>query len=319
MKNNNKQPDKKPKRRSGKNKPSIYSVEKNGNGFKFSRRNFFGALTGTAAVLSANAKTGTDKIRFTGSDNKFRAHSDYVNFAYFSPDGKSLISGGDDGLVKLWAVNDGRIIRIFKDHNDDVRSAAFSPDGKYFATCCDDNFVRIYSVSTLDQVIKLKEPDNSIRHILFSPDGKTMLSCGDDKLIRIYSIPAGQLIKTLPGHTDTINFIAVNQYGNVLGSVSDDLTLRLWQIPEGNPLNTFTNKAAGKCIAISPDNDLIAVGCSDSSIKLYSYSQGKQLKTVSINTGVIKSVAFSPDGKTLASISDDTIVITLVVARSEDH
>jgi len=55
MKDKQKQPGKKTKSHAGKNKPSVYSVEKSGNGYKFSRRNFLGTITGTTAVLSADA------------------------------------------------------------------------------------------------------------------------------------------------------------------------------------------------------------------------------------------------------------------------
>jgi WD40 repeat protein len=118
--------------------------------------------------------------------SSFQAHRFHIQCLAFSPDGKTLASGGRDGKVKLWDVATGKNIADFQAHSRDARGAkgmvagvAFSPDGKTLATCGNDRTVKLWDVTTGANTVTFHRVTvPSAPPLAFSPDGK-MLICDD--------------------------------------------------------------------------------------------------------------------------------------------
>lgn len=120
-----------------------------------------------------------------GSSNKLP-----INSLAFSPDGKILVSGGDDFSIKLWEVDSGKELKIGK-HSARVRTVAFSPDGKLIASGDDSGIIKIWNVkiwdvkTTMENVL-LGRHDSAVTSLAFSPDGKTLASGSKDKTVRFW-------------------------------------------------------------------------------------------------------------------------------------
>ena len=107
-----------------------------------------------------------------------------INSLAFSPDGKILVSGGDDNSIKLWDVDSGKDLNSGK-HSARVRTVAFSPDGKLIASGDDSGIIKIWDVKTMENVV-LPTHDNAVTSLTFSPDGKTLASGSKDRTVRFW-------------------------------------------------------------------------------------------------------------------------------------
>jgi len=84
-----------------------------------------------------------------------RGHAGPVHSVAFSPNDEYLASGGQDGTIKIWEVNTGRLLRTLRGHFGEVRSVDWSPNGQHLASGGDDLTARIWDAATGKQVFAL--------------------------------------------------------------------------------------------------------------------------------------------------------------------
>ena len=263
----------------------------------------------------------------------------------FSPDSTMLATGGGRG-VKLWDVNTGRdIANIPLKPSSHVRLVLFSSDGRTLAyRVRGEEFTRLWDVTTQTQIGMIENP--SIEDWAFSPDGKTLASAAG-RIITLWDVVTGQPIATLEGPLDRVRHVAYSPDGNTLASVSRDKTLRLWDTATNQTIETFNGasdvafspdgtmlvfrKNTGlevwnlitRDMATIDGNDFMAFLPNSSMMLLRSIRHGS-LGTVSVwdaktstpittlDSGIFagwKRPIFSPDGRTLAIMGQDSTIL----------
>jgi len=134
-----------------------------------------------------------------------KGHEKTTECLAFSPDGKTLASGGWDGTMRLWDVQTGKQIRILtdKDTGGPVFSIAFSPDGRMIATGGWDGIARLWDAETGVVLKKMRQPGffssttSGIRSVAFSPDGETLAAGIMDGTAIIWKVKTGKRLRTL--------------------------------------------------------------------------------------------------------------------------
>jgi len=165
-----------------------------------------------------------------------RGHTKDVNCATFSPDGKYIVSGSDDGTIMVWDAHRGVLaLGPLKAHTSFVFCVAFSPDGRQIASGSYDRTILIWDIVTGKVVARpFKGHTSTIWTVDFSPDGKKIASGSHDKAIRVWDVQTGVLlIDPLIAHTNAINCVTFSADGNQLASGSDDKTVRVWDMRSG--------------------------------------------------------------------------------------
>jgi WD40 repeat protein len=215
-----------------------------------------------------------------------------VTRVLYSPDGQNLATASKDGTIRLWDASSGRLIRVVGSNANAVFGLAYHPSGTQIASAGQDGLVKIWDVATGTLVRSLRGSAGSVYCVAYSPDGGR-LACGDgcppwehvDHLrtrgvVRIWDEPTGAArCLVLNGHTQ-----------NVM-----DVTFS----PDGRHLATVSGGVLAVPLVSTKPGELI----------IWDMKDGAMVRTVHGHDAPLTSVAYSPDGRTLATSSWDRTVI----------
>ncbi len=234
----------------------------------------------------------------------------------FSPDSKTLASGGDDGALKIWDVASGREFCSMVDHTPPretfgITSLAFAPDGKTIAS---GNWysVRVWDVASRQELRTLRTTRNDMVYtVVFSSDGKRIASGGIGAPLSLWDVSSGQQLM-LRGDTSSTNSVTFSPDGTLVVAGGPDNTIRVWNVSTGDQLHTLRGHGAPVlALAFSPDGKTIASGSVDNVYRLWDTASGNELHVFSaqaVRVGqapCLPTVAFSPDNNTIATGSVD--------------
>ncbi|AFY93240.1 NB-ARC domain-containing protein [Chamaesiphon minutus] len=252
--------------------------------------------------------------------------TDYRETVYsvaVNPDGRTIVSGGADAKIGLWDINTGRCLKTWTTHQGKVYSVAFSPDGRTIASGGEDATLKLYDASTGECLSTYLGHRDELRSVIFSRDGRMLISGGKDRTIKLWDVRTGNCLKTLVGHENWIWSIAANPTHQIVASGGEDRTVRLWNLDTGNCLRVFqgyANTIYGMACAPAHSIDaspMLAAGYFGGALRLWNIQDvgvaspsGNRSTSLSGHSSSIRTVAFSPDGRFLASggSGDDPIV-----------
>jgi WD40 repeat protein len=151
--------------------------------------------------------------------------------------------------------------------------------------------------------------------LTFSPDSQTLAFAGSDGIIRLWDQKAGER-PMLRGHESEITFLAFTPDGKTLISGSGDGVVIWWDMPSGQ--ERLRRHASGTiwCMSLSPNGRTLALSLSDkATVELWDFATSKVRAIFSGHSDFVDSMAFSPDGRTLATGSVDHTICLWDVPR----
>jgi WD40 repeat protein/serine/threonine protein kinase len=239
-------------------------------------------------------------------------HTLDVDDVAFTPDGRRLVTICDDQRVKVWdALTDQELLTLTGHTGRVLCALAFSrPDGRRLATGGADRTVRIWDARPVVEPLALKGHTGSVTRSVFSPDGGRLATGSEDGTAKVWDLRRGQDPLTLTGHSGPVTTVVFSPDGGRLATSSRNGTVCVWDALTAQSLCKLPQHMGPVFgLAFSPNGDRLATASGEwnrpsGTATIWDARTGKKVLTVGQgHTKAVQVVAFSPDGRRLATIA----------------
>jgi WD40 repeat protein len=221
----------------------------------------------------------------------------------------------------------------FEGHTEIVWGAIHLPGGQRIITCSLDGSLRVWNVKSGKQIgDDWRDGDSAAWCIALSPDGKKVVNGSDDGAVRLWDIDTCKVVKKWTGHTEAVSSVCWSRDGRRVLSGSEDGTARQWEVESRETMpepieiilaSIETGHEQVYAVVYSPDTTLIATSGYDDRddneypIKIWDAKTGKLVATLKGHSDRVECLAWTKDGKTLISGSDDCSIRTWNITKWE--
>jgi WD40 repeat protein len=221
----------------------------------------------------------------------------------FSPDGKTLASGGAANSLHWWDLARSKELHRFPGHEERVATVAIAPDGTTLASSGQDDTVRIWNMATGQELHTLHGPQSGFTpwesNLAFSPDGKKLACAFGDSTIRLWDAKTGREIHNYNVPSSLVRSIAYAPDGKAVAFAGE--LVGLVELDTGRVVQYWKDRDTAYCVAFQLDGKFLASGHSGGKIRIWNLASKEQTRQLRGEQLCISALAFSPDGKYLTS------------------
>jgi RNA polymerase sigma factor (sigma-70 family) len=261
-----------------------------------------------------------------------RMHSDQALSLAQTSDGKTLVSGGLDGAIRLWDMVVAKEVAKLAAANSIIRSVSFSPDDKTLACAGDDGLIRLWDVPT--KTLKMTLPGLSeamckaarvvnLDAVSFAPGGQSLAVAGGAGInpevpeaiyeVRVLDVHTGQATWAHMGRGDRTFSLAFAPDGTILASAGGK-AITLWHARTGEPARALSPGLGDIFFTVAFTTDAKSVigggrlsfhgNHPAGQVTIWDVATGTIRQFIESDRGMVQSIAIAPDGKTIASGGD---------------
>ncbi len=270
----------------------------------------------------------------------FAAHHGSIGAIAMSPDARVLLTGGEDGSLRLFDVSSGEQVWAVNAHQDGVRTVSMSapghlavsigrtgtrrvwrlPDAALISTTPQQGSVAMSEdgriIAALDRgSLRFVETETSnVVHsipgigteVALSADARLAVTAGNDGTVYVHDIRSRQCIRRMKGHTEPVRGIALSRDARRVLTCADDATLRLWDVETGKPVHVLEGHSRPVwATAMTPDG-LVAVSASkDRQVGVWDLETGSLRAMLEGHQDWAMAIALSHDGRLAVSAGKD--------------
>ena len=202
-------------------------------------------------------------------------HTGNVNSISMNAKGSLALSGGDDGVLRLWSLTQKTMVRTLKSHRGSIRSVHLTPDGRFGLSgggdfSSEDYGIRLWDTAANKVIRTFHGHEKTVNSVCVSPDRKTIISGSDDRTIKLWNTTSGECLNTLRGHQGAVLDTHLSPDGKHLFSAGADQTVKIWDMCDGHCLKTLKgHKGRVTTLAAGPAMRFLISGSSDQTMILW--------------------------------------------------
>ena len=247
----------------------------------------------------------------------FTEHQGPVNALAALPDDELVVSGGDDGTVRIWDLSPDEKVRetvpVILAGEYAVSRAVFSPDELLVLSAGGDGHVKLWDAATGFLLSDLGEHAGSVNDAIFAPDGRQAVSGGVDGTVRLWDIANGKPLRCVAEGSNAVSCLAyspdaqfilageapVNRqpYMAASGAGPEEFDIRVWDAATGHEHSIVKGHRGGVfALTCSADGRAVLSGGGDGRLKLWDPASWKEVRSFEADPMRINSVAFTKGG-----------------------
>ena len=233
-------------------------------------------------------------------------HVGEVQAVAVSPNGKYILTAGDDNTARLWDAQTGMELLTYAGHTKLIWEVKFSSNGKYVLTGSRDMTARLWDMHTGKELRVFSGHTAEITSVAFSPDGDRVATSSVDATARVWDAQTGKELFALKEHTAIIHSVAFSPNGKLIVTGSADQTARLWDAKTGKAQLTLKGHTSNVWYVIfTTDSRRVLTGSVDKTARLWDAATGREIRVYKGHTGDVIALAVSSDEKHFATGSKD--------------
>ncbi len=239
-------------------------------------------------------------------------HSESVKYAEFSPDSKRVVTASWDHTAMVYDIASGALLLTLTGQEGNLSTAHFSEDGSQIITASWDKTAQLYDANTEKLLHRFEGHAKTVVDARLSPNGELVATSSMDGLLRLFDAKTRSLITALKHRGDGV-CIQFSRDGKWLYSGDKTGNLLVYDIINRKKIPSIqSHKGAIQAMAIHPSRPEFLTASSDYSIHSY-HADGTFIHSIQGQTEPIEDFVFSPNGKWMAAIYQDSIIRVISV------
>lgn len=236
-----------------------------------------------------------------------KGHEGSVNALCFSPDGKTLVSGGDDKTIRCWDIATGTPGAILTGHFAGVHFLRYSPDGSMLVSAGDRSLRTWTPCGAVRKTFT--GPVTNIWSFDISADGQFIAAGSYEKKYRVWNLASARQSALVDGHEQSVLAVRYSPTDTLLATGSLDRTIRLWGAKSYSQLKEFTGHSDNiYALCFTPDGRYLASASRDKTARLWNVASGKIVKSFIGHEKGLTTLDISPDGLFLLTGGVDNLI-----------
>jgi WD40 repeat protein len=224
-------------------------------------------------------------------------HAGAVTWGKITADGARVVTGDDNGTVRVWELSTGATLQTLEGHTSWVTAGAITSDGTRALTVDVDGMARLWDLTTGATLHVLTGSPDPLNVVVITTDGTRAVTAGADGTARVWDLRAGKLIRVLMGHEFGVTAIALTPDDARAVTADDEGNVRIWDLTSGTSVPVVEDEIwPVKVVAITPDGERVVLANARGTIRVLDLESGSTVYLFNSEGQELETMAISPDG-----------------------